>query len=186
MVSQQAICVLFFIVDCLSLTWASLSIPKIMSTNTTDCAALSLILPGKVWFPGSAEYTAEKVSYFAAFENEISPTCFVQPSNVDEVVKVVDHLRCSPLAGHTKVAIRSGGHTAWAGSANCPDGITIDLSKLKTVNIDPKTKIASIGVGNQWVDVYSKLGEQGLAIVGGRVGKVGVGGLVLGGKLVTI
>ena len=42
-------------------------------------------------------------------------------------------------------------------------------------------KKISIGPGNRWADVYSKLDAQGVAIPGGRVASVGVGGLVTGG-----
>jgi hypothetical protein len=39
-----------------------------------------------------------------------------------------------------------------------------------------------IGGGNVWGDVYKMLEKQDLAVVGGRVSDVGVGGLILGGK----
>lgn len=42
-------------------------------------------------------------------------------------------------------------------------------------------KKTSIGPGNRWADVYTKLDAQGLAVPGGRFGTVGVGGLVTGG-----
>lgn len=181
---RHALWVIIHVAQYISITMASILNPITMSPSSSDCAALALILPGKVSFSGSPEYAARKSSYFTAFESEMSPICFVQPSNVDEVAKAVNQMRSSLLAGHTKVAIRSGGHTTWAGSANSLNGVTIDLSQLKTITIDPTTKVASIGVGNQWADVYSKLSSQKLAIVGGRVGKVGIGGLVIGGKLI--
>jgi len=39
----------------------------------------------------------------------------------------------------------------------------------------------TVGPGNRWAQVYSKLDALGIAIGGGRVGIVGVGGLTLGG-----
>ena len=39
----------------------------------------------------------------------------------------------------------------------------------------------TVGPGNRWADVYSKLDALGIAIGGGRVATVGVGGLTLGG-----
>lgn len=145
--------------------------------------SLSLAFPGKVHFPGSQAYASSKTSYFAAFENEVSPACFLQPETAQEVSEIVKYIRSSLNDGETKVAIRSGGHTAWAGSANVENGLTIDLSKLNGIVLDGKKEVASIGVGCKWGDVYKKLSEDGLAIVGGRVSKVGVGGLTLGGML---
>lgn len=40
----------------------------------------------------------------------------------------------------------------------------------------------TVGVGNRWAQVYSQLDALGIAIGGGRVASVGVGGLTLGGK----
>jgi FAD/FMN-containing dehydrogenase len=39
----------------------------------------------------------------------------------------------------------------------------------------------TVGPGNRWADVYSKLDALGIAIGGGRSASVGVGGLTLGG-----
>ena len=43
-----------------------------------------------------------------------------------------------------------------------------------------KTTVA-IGPGNRWLEVYLKLDALAIATSGGRVGIVGVGGLILGG-----
>ncbi|KAH8593611.1 hypothetical protein B0O99DRAFT_742606 [Bisporella sp. PMI_857] len=155
------------------------------STVTADtaavCSSLSAALPGKVLVPGTADYTANKISYFTQFESEVSPACFIQPQSTEEVAAIIKHARltCSEFA------VRSGGHTTWAGSANADAGITIDLSKLKVnaVVVDPRTKLATIGAGARWGDVYQTLAAQGLTVVGGRVSSVGVGGLSLGGGL---
>lgn len=152
------------------------------SSGSRDCASLAHHFPGKVYLPATPEYAAGKTSYWAAFENEVSPSCFVQPSNAHDLASIVQFVRSSHVTGHTPVAIRSGGHTAWAGSANVQEGITIDLSKLDHFAVDTHACTASIGVGLSWGDVYRRLEKQGLAIVGGRVAKVGVGGLTLGGN----
>jgi FAD/FMN-containing dehydrogenase len=83
-------------------------------------------------------------------------------------------------------AIRSGGHTPWAGSANIKNGVTIDMSALNQVTVAPDQSYTSIGPGNRWVDVYLKLDARGLAVPGGRVASVGVGGLVTGGTQPSI
>lgn len=79
-------------------------------------------------------------------------------------------------------AIKSGGHTPWAGAASISGGITIDLAGLNQVTVSQDKKSTGIGPGNRWVDVYSKLDALGLAVLGGRDAAVGVGGLVTGGN----
>lgn len=146
-----------------------------------DCLALSTILPGKVSFPGSTEYISFQSSYFAAFENEVSPVCIVQPESANDVSKIVKYLSVAATLSNVKVAVKGGGHTAWAGAANVEKGVIIDLVKLKGVDIDQERGFVSIAGGENWGNVYEELQKFGLAAVGGRVSKVGVGGLTTGG-----
>ena len=74
----------------------------------------------------------------------------------------------------------------WAGAANQAGGVTIDLAGLNAIDVSLDQTRTGIGPGNRWVDVYSKLESLGLAVPGGRVSTVGVGGLVTGGELITI
>ena len=78
-------------------------------------------------------------------------------------------------------AIKSGGHARAAGASNADGGITIDLVRFNRVEISEDRKNVRVGWGLRWADVYKNLEEEGLMIVGGRVGDVGVGGLTLGG-----
>ena len=81
-----------------------------------------------------------------------------------------------------RFAIRSGGHTHWPGSANIHRGVTIDLRAMNHVNVNGERTVASIGAGATWVNVYLKLDAMELAVSGGRVADVGVGGLITGGE----
>jgi len=105
---------------------------------------------------------------------------------------ILSHLNCS-------FAVRGGGHTSWAGgmslvlfrkesltndvlAANIEDGITIDLSSMKAVNVAADHSSVLIGAGARWEDVYKRLEPLGLAVAGGRAAPVGVSGLTLGGR----
>lgn len=145
------------------------------------CAALSAALHEKVFYPNNAEYQESTTSYFTFFENDLKPSCVVRPQSAEDVATVLKVLAPFVLTGDVKMAIRGGGHTTWAGAANIQDGITIDMQNVTGVHFDPQTKLAKIGSGNRWANVYSTLGQQGLAVAGGRVSKVGVGGLTSGG-----
>lgn len=66
--------------------------------------------------------------------------------------------------------------------AGCTDeGLIIDLTKIRTVAINPSTKIAKVHGGCIWHDVDEAAANHGLAMVDGLVNHTGVGGLTLGG-----
>ena len=71
----------------------------------------------------------------------------------------------------------------FAGASNIQGGLTIDLANLNQIQISQDRTLTHVGAGNHWIDVYSKLEEQQLAVIGGRVAGIGVGGLTLGGTL---
>ena len=79
-------------------------------------------------------------------------------------------------------AIRSGGHTPWAGAATIVNGVQIDLAAIKQVTVSSNQQVTSVGPGARWLDVYSTLDPLGLSVPGGRVATVGVGGLITGGS----
>jgi len=54
---------------------------------------------------------------------------------------------------------------------------------MNSVAVSGNKKTVSIGSGNRWGNVYTKLDEQDLVMVGGRLSQVGVGGLLTGGTL---
>lgn len=75
---------------------------------------------------------------------------------------------------------------SFAGAANIQDGVTIDLGALNEVQVFEDRRTTAVGAGARWGNVSSKLDAMGLAVVGGRVDKVGVGGLTLGGELAPL
>lgn len=145
-----------------------------------------MVLDSKVSYPNQTQYTDSLGSYWSAQERSTSPRCIVEPRSVKDVSSAVFVLSLlSTRTGFTdacKFAIRSGGHTPWSGSANIDGGVTIDMKFVNQVDVSPDQTVTSVGPGNRWVDVYLKLDVMGLAVPGGRVADVGVGGLTLGGK----
>ncbi|KAL8364736.1 hypothetical protein RB595_003830 [Gaeumannomyces hyphopodioides] len=128
--------------------------------------------------PDDAAFEERIGSYWSDY-NRVRPWCIVQPRTADEVSRAV-----TALAGAgVKFAIRSGGHTTWAGASSIEDGVTVDLGLMADTTVrDPgSAKVASIGPGARWRDVYDALEPHGLTVAGGRDGDVGVGGLVTGG-----
>ncbi|KAJ0120684.1 hypothetical protein J7T55_015416 [Diaporthe amygdali] len=131
--------------------------------------------------PGSSEFEKDNGSYFSAFENEIKPSFIAKPATVKQVQDLIRALRPYLLDGSCQVAVRGTGHTPFAGSANIQNGVTIDTRGLKGINLGDDT--VEVGSGETWETVYKELENHGLTTAGGRVGRVGVAGLVLGGGL---
>ena len=63
------------------------------------------------------------------------------------------------------------------------DGVLLSMSDLNTLQLSEDASIVSVGPGNRWRDVYDFLEPHSLTAVGGRVGGVGVPGLLLGGGI---
>lgn len=58
----------------------------------------------------------------------------------------------------------------------------IDLKKMNDIKIEEDGKIASVGPGARWTDVYEALDSRGRTVVGPRLPDVGIGGFILGGE----
>jgi FAD/FMN-containing dehydrogenase len=78
------------------------------------------------------------------------------------------------------VSVRSGGHNI-AGSALCDEGLTIDLSGMKSVRIDPDARLAYVEPGATLGDFDHEAQAFGLATSLGINSTTGVAGLTLGG-----
>ncbi|KAK8084280.1 hypothetical protein PG997_005551 [Apiospora hydei] len=117
----------------------------------------------------------------AGLSHARAPWCFVLPSSTAEVSRVLTAIRSAgDGAGDWHVAIRSGGHGTRR-SNSLEQGVVVDLARLNATTYDAATKIASVGPGARWGEVYARLEEHGVSVTGGREGVVGVGGLLLGG-----
>jgi FAD/FMN-containing dehydrogenase len=77
------------------------------------------------------------------------------------------------------VAVRGGGHST-AGYSCCDDGIVIDTSPMKSVDIDVEARTGRFGAGLTWGELDAATQKHGLAVTGGRVTHTGVAGLTLG------
>lgn len=65
-------------------------------------------------------------------------------------------------SGHGGFAVRSGGHSHWAGGSNIDNGVTNDLGYFNKINYDTKSKVASLGPAQRWGDVFQFLEQKGV------------------------
>lgn len=133
----------------------------------------------KVFQPGQQEYAAAAAHYDSVQERELRPACVLYPLSVEDVAVTIKQLSKHAM----KFAVTSGGCAPLANAANINGGVTINLQKMNQVLINDDKTIVSIGAGARWLNVYEQLDPLGIAVAGGRVGNVGVGGFTLGGEL---
>ncbi|OCK78514.1 putative oxidoreductase [Lepidopterella palustris CBS 459.81] len=156
-----------------------------LKQSGTCCSSLGYFLPGKVHYNLLTDlgYQNSLLSYWSQQEQSIHPACIVIPTSSNDVSLAVYVLNTaySMSMRECQFAIRSAGHTPQAGAANIDGGITIDLQSLDEVTVSSDYGVASIGTGNRWGNIYPTLDALNLAMIGGRVSDVGVGGLMTGG-----
>jgi len=105
-----------------------------------------------------------------------SPALVLQPTSAHDVAAAVGFARDHGLL----LSIKAGGHNI-AGTAMAPGGLTLDLSRLREVAVDPQAKLAHVGSGCLLGEVDQATQAHGLATVLGFVSETGVAGLTLGG-----
>ncbi|RMZ70392.1 fad binding domain-containing [Pyrenophora seminiperda CCB06] len=154
-------------------------IPK--SQGCADaCEALKRIFgDDKVETQSESAYSAFVGAFWSRQQREIAPKCVFKPEKASDVSTVVLIARLTQC----KFAAKSGGHSAVPGGSNIQDGITISFERMNQTVVSNDKKSVSFQPGQVWYDVYTKLDKDNLAIIGGRVSDVGVGGLTLGGGI---
>ncbi len=78
--------------------------------------------------------------------------------------------------------MRGGGHNP-AGHCSVDDGLVIDLTRMRAVEVDSESRLAISQGGATWSDFDAATQAHGLVTPGGVVGSTGVTGLTLGGGI---
>ena len=102
----------------------------------------------------------------------------IRPKTAKEVSAAVRFATANAL----RFVVRGGGHNpSGESAAPTPEAVVIDLSLMRTVEVDLVGQTVTFAGGCLWAEVDRALWEHGLATVGGTVSHTGVGGLILGG-----
>jgi FAD/FMN-containing dehydrogenase len=104
------------------------------------------------------------------------PARVLQPASPDDVTAAVGFARDHGL----RLSVKGGGHNI-AGTSVVEDGLTLDMSRLREVTVDPDAKLVHVGPGCLLGEVDQATQAHGLATVLGFVSETGVAGLTLGG-----
>jgi FAD/FMN-containing dehydrogenase len=106
------------------------------------------------------------------------PAVIARCRDARDVQKAVRHAVSCDLP----ISIRGGGHNV-AGHAVCDNGVMIDLSLMRRVEVDAGKRIAKVEGGALWQDVDAAAQAHGLATPGGLISDTGVAGLTLSGGI---
>lgn len=131
---------------------------------------------GELIAPGDLGYDAARVVFNAQIDRR--PALIARCTGPEDVIQAVNLARVQGLL----VSVRCTGHNV-AGYAVCNDGLVIDLSRMKEIEVDPAARTVRVEAGCNWGEVNDALQPHGLAATGGFVSITGVSGLTLGGGL---
>jgi len=150
-----------------------------MSSITTPAEAARSELAGfegRLIGPDESDYEEARAVYNAMIDKR--PAVIARCASLGDVSRAIAFARDHDLL----LAIRGGGHNG-AGLGTCDDGVVIDLSLLKEIQVDPMARTVRVGGGCTWGEVDQATGQHGLATPSGIISTTGVGGLTLGGGI---
>jgi FAD/FMN-containing dehydrogenase len=131
---------------------------------------------GELIGPGDARYDAARRVWNGMIDRR--PALIARCAGEGDVVAALRRARELGLP----VAVRGGGHNV-AGNAICDDGLVIDLSAQRGVDVDPERRTARARPGVLLGEFDGATQAFGLGTPTGNVSKTGLAGLTLGGGL---
>jgi len=131
---------------------------------------------GEVVTPGNGAYDARRAVWNGMVDKK--PGALVRCRGAADVLAAVRFARERGLA----VWVRGGGHNV-AGACMADDGLTIDLSPMRGVHVDPARRTALVQGGATLGDLDHETQAFGLAAPMGVVSATGVAGLTLHGGI---
>ncbi len=126
--------------------------------------------------PGDPGYEQARAVWNGCIDRR--PTAVVRCRSARGVAQAV---RAAAESG-LPLAVRGGGHSL-PGFSTCDGGIVVDLSPMRTVEVDAADRIAHAGGGCRWSEFDAATAAHGLASTGGVVSSTGIAGLTLGGGI---
>jgi FAD/FMN-containing dehydrogenase len=145
-----------------------------VSLATKQLDDLDARVQGRLLRPGDQGWN-EAVSIWNGMAARV-PALVLQPTSAHDVAAAVSFAREHGLLLSTK----GGGHNI-AGTSIAEGGLTLEMSRMREVAVDPDAKLAHVGPGCQLGEVDQATQPHGLATVLGFVSETGVAGLTLGG-----
>jgi FAD/FMN-containing dehydrogenase len=145
-----------------------------ISLATRQLDELGSRVQGRLLRPGDQGWN-DAVSIWNGMAARL-PALVLQPASAHDVAAAVGVARDHGLL----LSIKGGGHNI-AGTSIAEGGLTLDLSRMRQVTVDPDAKLVHVGPGCLLGEVDQATQAHGLATVLGFVSETGVAGLTLGG-----
>ncbi len=136
--------------------------------------ALAKGVQGRVLTPGADGYDAARTIWNAMVDRR--PGLIVQCSCAEDIVAGVTFAKAHGLL----LAVKGGGHNI-GGFAVCDGGMMLDLSPMKSVEVDPQSRTATVQPGATLAEVDAATQAHALALPVGINSTTGIAGLTLGG-----
>jgi FAD/FMN-containing dehydrogenase len=137
---------------------------------------LASTVKGRIVQPADADYDEARALYNGMIDKR--PAAIAYCSDEADVAAALRY----GIEHGLRIAVRGGGHNG-GGLGTCDDGVVLDLSNLKDIEVDPGARTVRVGGGCLWGEVDAATNEHGLATPSGIISTTGVGGLTLGGGL---
>lgn len=149
-----------------------------MTRTKTDHVAQSFAsgFAGLVVTPEDPGYDAARALWNSSIDAR--PALIARCGTTEDIVTAVKLTR----AAGVPLAVRGGGHSV-AGLSTCNDGVVIDLSPMRRVDVQADRRTATVQPGATWSDLDAATAAHGLATTGGLISTTGVAGLTLGGGI---
>jgi FAD/FMN-containing dehydrogenase len=141
-----------------------------------DLSSFKAQFGGAVLAPGDADFETARHVWNGAIDRH--PAVIARCTSATDVASAIQFGRQHDL----QLSVRGGGHN-YGGYAVCNDGLMIDLSGLKQIEVDPARRRVTCGGGTTWGELDAATQAHGLAVTGGFVSTTGVAGLTLGGGI---
>src|SRR5438034_4279244 len=143
---------------------------------TDRLTELRASLTGDVLAPSDREYERARLCFNLLIDRR--PAAIARCVDADDVATALAFAQEHDL----EIAVRGGGHNP-AGHCAVADGLVVDLSRMRKVEVDPDARLAICEGGATWLDFDAATQAHGLVTPGGVVGSTGVTGLTLGGGI---
>lgn len=136
--------------------------------------ALRKQLRGEAATEGDPGYDASRSLWNAVHDRR--PAIVVQCADAPDVAAAVRFARENGMS----VAVRGGGHNV-GGLGACDAGLLLDMSGMKSVQVNPAKRTVQAGPGVKWGEFDAETQRFGLATTGGICSRTGIAGVTLGG-----
>lgn len=147
-----------------------------MGATRDQVSAFGATFGGSLLVEGDTDYESARSIWNGSIAKR--PAVIARPSTPADVSGAIAFAREHQM----EISVRGGGHS-YSGTALVDGGLTIDLSGMHSVSVDPTARRARVEGGATWADLDVATQAHGLAVTGGFISHTGVGGLTLGGGM---